>query len=109
MADAVVVRGEAALPDQRLVEIRVVLRADDLLRRLVLLYQPDDVLVGGRGESRKPQSELASLAAEEDMGRGEADEREPDARDVDCEESEDEPQATRSRASRAARAATYRI
>ena len=48
MADAVVIGGEAAAANERLVEVGEVLGTDDLLCRLVLLYQPDDVLVGGR-------------------------------------------------------------
>ena len=45
MAGAVVVLGEPALLDERLVQVGVVLRSKDLICRLVLLNEQNDVLV----------------------------------------------------------------
>ena len=61
------------------------------------------------GESRRPHSEPASAAAEEESDRDDADEEVPDAADLGGEDEEDEPQATRSRPSNVAKAVRYRM
>src|SRR5437899_975303 len=48
MAGAVVVLGEPALLDERLVQVGVVLRSKDQICRLVLLNEQNDVLVRRR-------------------------------------------------------------